>query len=198
MYKLITIISVVIFSTTYSFSQFKMDITTNYSLPQSTDFVNNFQNGIGFTAEIHHFYKETGISGSILFGFNSFRAKNSFEEEYKNTNTTIFEYDYELNYYTFPVMLSANYTFFHEKKFNAILSFGFGGNFMEYKKKQIGEYTSDTKKEYYNEFAIYPNMGFSYLFAKDMSVLLKGGYNMTFGDQNIAYIDFRIGIAYNI
>ncbi len=198
MYKIITIIFLVIFSITNSFSQFKMDITANYSLPQSTDFANNFQNGIGFTAEIHYFYKETGYSGSLLFGFNSFRAKNSYEEELKKTNTTIFEYDYELNYYTFPVMLSANYTFFNKKKFNVILSFGIGGNFIEYKQKQIGQYTSDTRKEYFNEFAIYPNMGFSYKFTKDMSVLLKGGYNMTFGDQKLTYVDIRIGIAYNI
>lgn len=196
--KIITIILLVIFTSTYSFSQFKLDITANYSLPQSTEFANNFQNGIGASFDIHYFYKETGFSGSLLFGFNSFKAENSFEEEFKNTNTTILEYDYELTYYTFPLMLSANYTFFHDKKFNAILSFGFGGNFMEYKKKQIGEYTSDTEKEFFNEFAIYPNMGVSYRFVEDISFLLKGGYNATFGEQSLTYFDVRLGIIYNI
>ncbi len=198
MYKIFIITTVFVLSITNSFSQFKMDITANYSLPQSTDFSKNYQNGIGVISEIYYFYKETGLSGGILFGFNSFRAKNSFEEEFKNTNTTIFDYDYEINYYTFPLMLSANYTFFHKKKFNVILSFAFGGNFMEQKQKQIGEYTSDTRKEYYNEFGIYPNIGLSYMFAKDMSVLLKSGYNITYGEQKLTYIGIRLGIAYNI
>jgi hypothetical protein len=175
-----------------------MDITADYNIPQSTDFADKFQNGIGVSANINYFYKETGFSGSLLFGFNSFRAKSSFEEEFKNNNTTLFEYKYELNYYTFPLMLAANYTFFNKKKFNITLSFGAGGNFMEYKQKQIGEYTSDTEKNYFNEFAIYPNLGFSYYVTKDIAILLKSGYNMTFGDQNISYIDFKFGVTYKI
>jgi len=196
--KVLIIIILTVINVSVLFSQIKMDITLNYNLPQSTEFKNNFQNGEGIVAEIHHFYKNTGFSGSVLFGFNSFRAKNSFEEEFKNTNTTIFDYNYELNYYTFPLILSANYTFFHDKKFNAIISFGFGGNFMEFKKKQIGEYTSDTEKEYFNELAIYPNIGLSYMFVNDISILVKGGYNATYGKQKLTYVDIRLGIAYNI
>lgn len=198
MYKIHAIILLFLISSVSLLAQFKMDITANYSIPQSTDFANNFQNGLGMSGEVYYFFNETGMSGSVLFGFNSFRAKNSFEEDFKNINTTIFEYSYELNYYTFPVMLSANYTFFHKKKFNTIVSFAFGGNFMEYKKKQIGQYTSDTRKEYFNEFAIYPNLGLSYEFTTDIAVLFKGGYNATFGEQQITYFDVRIGISYNI
>jgi len=198
MYKFFFIFFLLISSVVTIKAQYQMDISGSYNIPNSTDFKNNFQNGLGVTADIHYFFKETGFSTSITFGFNSFRATNEFEKKLKEDNTTILEYDYQINYYTFPLMLSANYTFLREKKFNVIASFGLGGNFMEEKKKQMGEYTSDTEKEYFNEFAIYPNLGISYAVADDISILLKSGYNSTFGDKNLSYIDITLGVIYKI
>jgi len=198
MYKFFIVIIIVMYSTMNIQAQYQMDILGSYNIPNSTDFKNNFQNGLGVTADIHYFFKKTGFSSSLTFGFSSFRATNNFEKKLKEENTTIFEYDYQINYYTFPLMVSANYTFFREKKFNAIASFGLGGNFMEQKKKQMGEYTSDTEKEYFNEFAIYPNLGISYAVAKDISIILKSGYNATFGTKELSYIDIKLGVIYKI
>lgn len=198
MYKFIFTVTVLIVSAFSLSAQYQMDITGNYSIPSSTEFKTNYNNGFGVTADIHYFFKESNFSVSVLFGFNSFRGSNEFEQALKDSNKTIFEYDYQINYYTFPVMVSANYTFFYDKKFHVIPALGLGGNFMEMKKKQIGKYTSDTEKEYFNEFAIYPSLGFSYEIIDDVSFLLKSGYNMTLGSESISYIDIKIGIIYKI
>jgi len=69
---------------------------------------------------------------------------------------------------------------------------------MEEKHKQIGEYTSDTQKTKYNEFAIYPKAGLSYSVANDLAIIIKGGYNNTFGQQGIQYFDINFGLIYDL
>jgi len=180
------------------FAQFKMDICAVYNIPNSKGFSHNFQNGYGGAAEIHYFIKDSGFSTSLLFGISGFRATKEYEQELEDGNPTVFEYDYQINYYTFPLLLSANYTFLREKKFNAILGIGFGGNFMEEKHKQIGEYTSDTEKTHYNEFAVYPKLGFSFAVANDLAIIAKAGYNITFGKNEIQYFDINFGLIYDL
>ena len=198
MYKFIITITVILASIFNISAQYQMDITGNYNVPMSSEFKDNYNNGFGVTADIHYFFKESGFSVSLLFGFNSFRGSNKFEQALKDSNKTIFEYDYQINYYTFPLYVSANYTLFSDKKFHVIPSISLGGNFMEQKKKQIGQYTSDTEKEYFNEFGVYPNLGLSYEIVEDVSFLIKSGYNATFGSKSISYIDVKIGIIYKI
>ena len=198
MSKIILTVSLFIVGVLNLSAQYQMDITGNYNLPNSTEFKNQYNTGFGASADIHYFFKESSFSVSLLLGFNSFRGSNEFEQALKDSNITVFEYDYQINYYTFPVMVSANYTFFYDKKFHLIPSVGLGGNFMEMKKKQMGKYTSDTKKEYFNEFAIYPGLGVSYEIVEDVSFLVKSGYNVTFGSESISYIDVKIGIIYKI
>jgi hypothetical protein len=187
-----------IISTVTLFAQFKMDVCAVYNVPNSTEFAKNFQNGYGGTSEIHYFIKESGFSASLLFGINGFRASREYEQELADSNLTVFEYDYQINYYTFPLLLSANYTFLREKKINIILGIGLGGNFMEEKHKQIGEYTSDTEKTHFNEFALYPKLGFSFALTSDLAIIVKGGYNITFGKKEIQYFDINFGLIYDL
>ena len=176
-----------------------MEITASYNMPQSSTLKHQFKNGYGTSAEIHYFFKESGFNASVLFGFHSYRAQQDYELEFEEQNgETIFDYKYQINYYTFPLMLSLNYTFFKEKKFNAMLQFAFGSEYMERKVKQIGKYSSDTNKDKYLELGIYPNIGVSYEIYRDVSLLLKGGYHKTFGDENISYVDIKAGVIYKI
>ena len=197
MHKIIVVLLLFVAISNVS-AQYQMDITANYNLPTSSDFSKNYKPGLGASADIFYVFKESGFSASLLFGFNSFRATSPFEQTLKDNNTTNFEYKYQINYYTFPLILSANYMFFYKKKFHLISSFGVGGNFMELKQKQIGQITSDTQKDYFNEWAIYPSIGISYEFMKDVSVLIKSGYHLTFGSREISYVNVRIGILYKI
>ena len=178
-------------------AQYKMEISANYNIPISTDFSNNFQNGWGGRGEIHYFFKETGFSASVLFGLDGFRANKKVEDALIDT-TLIFDYEYEVHSFNFPLFAKANYTFFHEQKFNIIVGVGIGGLFMEYKAKQIGKYTSDTEINYFNEFGIYPSLGISYKLSDDVSFTISSGLNMSFGDRSIKYLDIKSGLIYSI
>ncbi|OYT16902.1 MAG: hypothetical protein B7C24_05370 [Bacteroidetes bacterium 4572_77] len=180
-------------------AQYSMEITANYNLPQSSSFKSQFNKGIGASAEIHYFFNDSGLNASILFGLNSFSAKTAYKQEIKEENgPTEFEYEYQAHYYTFPLMLSLNYTFFQKEKYNFLVQFAFGSEYMERKIKQIGEFTSDTEKTKYLELGIYPSIGVSYEIMKDVSLLFKGGYNKTFGDENLSFIDIKAGVIYKI
>jgi len=192
---LIFILSIVFVYTAEA--QYKMDVSATYNIPFSADFKNDFNNGYGVNAEFHYFIKKTGFSASLLVGLNGFRAKQAVEDALIDTSL-IFDYDYRVDYYVFPVFLKANYTFFMEKKFNIIVGMGIGGLFMEKKEKQTGEYTSDTNKEKFNEFGIYPSLGISYAVSPNISVILNSGFNMSFGKQELQYIDIRAGLIYEI
>ncbi len=198
MFKQIIIFILLVISSIQASAQYRMSITTNYNLPQSTDFKSDFKNGWGGSGELYYFIKETGFSASLLFGLNGYRGTPETEQALKDSNSTINDYNYKINHYNFPLFVSANYTFFYRNKFNVILGLGFGGIFMEHKEKQIGKYTSSTRSNKYNEFAIYPSIGISYEFMRDISFLIKGGYNMSFGDKQIQYIDINAGIIYKI
>ena len=178
-------------------AQYKMDISANYNIPISSDFNNDFNNGWGGSGEIHYFIKESGFSASIIFGLQGFRAQQHIEDALIDTNL-IFDYDYRVNYYSFPLFVKANYTFFHQKDFNIIASIGFGGLFMEYKKKQIGKHTSETIITKHNEFGIYPSLGVSYKLSQDISFIVSSGLNISFGDSNIQYLSIKSGLIYSI
>lgn len=191
-------IIILLISTVSVFSQVKMDLSASYSIPSSSSFGDKFDNGFGGTAEFYYLFNNSGFSASLLLGINTFRGTEEYEKELKDSNPTLFEYDYEIHYNSFPVMLAANYTFFREDKFNLRVGLGSGVQFMELKKKLIGNLVSDTNKEHFNEFAIYPNIGISYEIYDNVDLALKSGYNQTFGEMEISYIDFRIGIQYNL
>ena len=178
-------------------AQYKMDISANYNIPISSNFNNDFNNGWGGSGEIHYFIKETGFSASLLFGLQGFRAQKHVEDALIDT-TLIFDYDYEVHYYSFPVFLAANYTFFHQNDFNIIASIGIGGLFMEHKAKQIGEHTSETEITKYNEFGVYPSLGVSYKLSSDVSFIVSGGLNISFGDTKIQYLNIKSGLIYSI
>jgi hypothetical protein len=198
MQKIKITIILLLFSSISVFAQLKMDMSAFYNIPTSTSFNEKFQNGYGGTAELFYLINDTGFSASFLVGMNVFRATKEYEQELEDSNPTLFEYDYRIDYFTFPVLLGANYTLFHEKKFNIKLGFGAGVQFMELKKKLIGKYVSDTHKDNFNEFAIYPNLGISYKINDTMDISLKGGYNQTFGELGLSYLNFGLGLQYEI
>ena len=198
MHKQFIILISLIISSLYASSQYRMSMTANYNLPQSTDFKTDFKKGWGGSGELHYFIKESGFSVSLIFGLNGYRGTSETEAALKDSNTTINDYSYKINYYNFPLFLAANYTLFQKKKLNIHLGLGIGAIFMEHKEKQTGKYTSSTRSSKFNEFAIYPSLGLSYEFMKDISFLIKGGYNMTFGERKLQYIDINAGIFYKI
>ena len=187
-----------ILSSLSSFAQYSMEITANYNIPSSTEFNEQFKNGLGGNMEIIYNFTESGFGASILFGLNGFRAEKGYEEELANNNPTIFTYEYKINYYSFPLLLQGKYTFMKEKDFNILAGMGLGMEFMEVKEKQYGKYTSDYRKEKFNEFAIYPNIGLSYKVASDIAIAVKSGYHQTFGKKSLSYIDIKLGLIYKI
>lgn len=180
------------------FGQYSMEITASYNLPTSSNFSEHFNNGYGGNMEIIYDFEKSGLGISLLFGLNGFGAKSSYERTLADNNSTIFNYDYKITYYSFPLMAHTKYTFFREKAFQIIGGLGLGMEFMEQKEKQIGEFTSDYEKQKFNEFAIYPNVGLSYNLVKGIRAVLKSGYHQTFGKKSLSYIDLRLGIIYKI
>jgi len=178
-------------------AQYKMEISATYNIPISENFSNDFQNGWGGSGEIHYFFKETGFSASVLFGLNGFRAKKEVEDALIDT-TLIFDYDYEVHYFSFPLFAKANYTFFREQKFNITLGIGIGGLFMEHKAKQTGKHTSDTNIEYFNELGLYNSLGISYELSPEISFIISSGINMSFGNKKVQYLDIKGGLIYSI
>ena len=198
MQKIYISIIVLLISSISAWGQLKIDISASYSIPNSSNFNEKFNNGFGGTAELFYFIKDSGFSGSLLLGIATYRATGEYEQELKESNPTLFEYEYRIDYFSFPVLLAANYTLFKEKKFNLRLGLGGGIQFMELKKKLIGKYVSDTHKDNFNEFVVYPNIGASFRINQTMDLSLKGGYSKTFGEVSISYIDFRLGLQYDI
>ncbi len=189
---------IILINTISIFAQLKMDISTSYNIPTSSSLNEKFNNGYGATGELYYSFNDSGLSASLLLGITTFRATEEYEKELENSNPTIFEYEYQIHYNAFPVMLAANYTLFRDKKLNLRLGLASGVQFMELKKKLIGKHVSDTHKDNFNEFAIYPNIGVSYKVYDGIDVSLKSGYNKTFGEVSISYLDLRIGIQYDI
>lgn len=187
-----------IFTSIALFGQYSMEITASYNIPTSSDFKNGFQNGYGGNMEVIYDFEDSGLGVSVLFGLHGFGAKISYEEELAEANSTLFNYDYKISYYSFPLMLQAKYSFFKEKDFQLIGGLGLGMEFMEQKEKQMGVYTSDYRKEKFNEFAVYPNVGLSYKLAEGINGVLKSGFHQTFGKKSLSYIDLRLGIIYKI
>jgi len=187
-----------VLGTSTLFAQYSMELSANYHIPISSEFSNQFKNGYGGNMEIIYQFKESGFSASILFGLNGFRAQKKYEETLAENNPTIFDYEYQINYFSFPLMTNLNYIFFKNKEFHLITGMGVGMEFMELKEKQFGKYTSDYRKEKFNEFAIYPQIGFSYNLTKDIAIITKGGYHQTFGKKSLSYLDIKLGVIYKI
>jgi len=198
MQKIKITIILLLLSTISVFAQLKMDINAAYNIPISSSFSDKFNNGFGGSAELFYSINDSGFSVSFYGGMNMFRATKEYEQELEDSNPTLFEYDYRIDFFTFPVLLGANYTLFHEKKFNLRLGLGAGVQFMELKKKLMGKYVSDTHKDNFNEFAIYPNIGVSYKINDTMDISIKGGYSQTFGELGLSYLNFGLGLQYEI
>jgi len=198
MQKINLIVLIIILSTISSFGQYRINISTSYNIPSSSDFQEKFKNGYGVQGNISYAFNNSDFSASLLLGITSFRATTEYEKELKESNPTLFDYEYEIHYTTFPVMIGANYTFLKDKKLNINLGLNTGIQFMELKKKLIGDYVSDTHLDNFNEFAIYPSVGVSYMFKPNIGVTLKGGYNKTFGEVGLSYIDINLGLTYDI
>lgn len=88
-------------------AQYKMDISANYNIPTSTNHSDDFKNGWGASGEVHYFINKSGFSASLLFGINGFRANEDVEDALIDT-ILIFDYDYEVHYYSFPLFIKAN------------------------------------------------------------------------------------------
>ena len=92
----------------------------------------------------------------------------------------------------------AKYIFFKEKDFRIIADMGIGVEFMEEKKKLVGEYTSDYSRHISNEFVLNPNLAVSYQIVDDIGVVLKTGYHHTLGMMEISYVNINIGVVYKL
>jgi len=186
-----------LFSTSL-FAQYSMEITANYSIPLSSEFSENFQNGYGGDMEVIYQFEESGFAAAIQFGLVGFRATKVYEQKLADGNQTIFTYDYKINHYSFPLIGHAKYIFFREKEFRIIADMGIGVEFMETKEKQVGEFTSDYKRHVSNEFVLNPNLAVSYQIVEDIAVVLKSGYHHTLGMMEISYININIGVVYKL
>jgi len=180
------------------FAQYSMEITANYSVPLSSVFSENFQNGYGGDMEVFYQFKETGFAAGLQFGLVGFRATKAYEQKLADENQTIFTYDYKINHYSFPLIGHAKYIFFREKDFRIIADMGIGVEFMEEKKKLVGEYTSDYSRHISNEFVLNPNLAVSYQIVDDIGVVLKTGYHHTLGMMEILYVNINIGVVYKL
>lgn len=180
------------------FAQWDMNISANYSLPLSTEFSKNYQNGYGGDMEISYQFKESGFGMGIHFGLVGFRANKAYEQELVDANHTIFVYDYKINLYSFPLLAHARYTFFRDDNFHIIPDIGIGIEFMEKREKQIGKHTSDYNKHYSNEFTINPNISVSYNMVDDVAAILKVGYHQTLGMYELSYVDINLGVIYKL
>jgi len=198
MQKLKITLILLFFSSISVFAQMKMDISASYNIPNSTSFSEKFHNGYGGTGELFYFINDSDFSASIFLGMSVYHATDKYEQELEDSNPTLFEYDYKIDYFIFPIMLGGNYTFFNDKRFKIRLGANAGIQFMELKKKLVGKYLSDTHKDNFNEFVIYPNIGISFRIIENIDISLKGGFNKTFGETSISHMDLRIGLLYDI
>jgi len=179
-------------------SKLAMSFTGNYNIGLN-DLKDNYDNGIGINAEIYYYFNDSPFALSLSLGSNLFNASNEYKQAYTDAQQNRLDnFEYELKEYSIPILFSGNYRFFREKKFQISLGVGMGLYSITSKFKQIGEYTSDTQLNTDNEFGVYPHLGLMYEFSKGMGILLKGGYNQTFGTQSISYVDFRLGLIYQI
>ena len=191
------LLTVFLFSTSL-FAQYSMEITANYSIPLSSEFSENFQNGYGGDMEVIYQFKESGFAAAIQFGLVGFRATKAYEKKLTDENQTIFTYDYKINHYSFPLIGHAKYIFFREKEFRIIAGMGIGVEFMETKEKQLGKYTSDYNRQVSNEFVLNPNLAVSYQIVDDIAVILKSAYHQTFGMLEISYVNINVGVVYKL
>ncbi len=175
-----------------------MSFTGSYNIANE-DLQSNFDNGFGGNVELYYFFKDSPLSISLGLSINQFIAKDNYLSTYKESQQNILDFTYSINYYTIPILASVDYRFFREKKFQPALGLSAGYYSLTHKIKQKGNLTSDTKITPFHKFGIYPHASFIYAFNNNMGVLLKAGYNMTFGDDNnVSYTDIRLGLIYKI
>ena len=179
-------------------SQLAMSFTGNYNLGFN-DLGDNYNNGMGINAEVYYYFKNSPFALSLSIGSNLFNATDEYEQAYTDAQQNLIDnFEYELKTYSIPILFAGNYRFFREKKVQFSLGFSMGLYSITSKFKQSGKYTSDTRLNTNNEFGIYPHLGLMYEFYDGIGILVKGGYNQTFGTQSISYADIRLGVIYKI
>ena len=183
-----------------SFAQSKlaMSFTGSYNLGMN-DLHDNFENGFGINTEIYYFFNDSPFSLSFSIGTNVFNATDEYETAYTDAQQDIIpEFSYHINQYSIPLLFSGNYRFFRTKKFQPAIGISIGLYSVTDKFKQTSKHFSDTRLKTSNEFGAYPHISFMYKIATEMGIILKGGYNQTFGTKAIAYADIRLGLIYKI
>ena len=179
-------------------SQLAMSFTGNYNMGLN-DLKDNFDNGIGLSAEVYYYFNDSPFALSLSISSNVFKANEEFEKAYIDAQNNLFDnFNYEIKQYAIPILISGNYRFFRTKKFQPAIGISAGLYSLVHKFKQTSEHFSDTRINTQNEFGIYPHISLMYEIFDGIGILLKGGYNQTFGTQSISYTDIHFGLIYKI
>jgi len=199
MKKAITVLLlIVVMYNSFAQSKLAMSFTGNYNLGLN-DLQDNFENGLGVNAEVYYYFNDSPFSISFSIGTNAFNATDEYEAAYTDAQQDrIPEFSYNIKQYSIPLLFSGNYRFFKSKKFQPAIGISLGLYSISNKFKQTSEHFSDTRLKTTNEFGVYPHLSFMYKIAKEMGIILKGGYNQTFGTKAISYADIRLGLIYKI
>lgn len=179
-------------------SQFAMSFSGNYNIGQQ-DLKDNFNNDLGLSSELYYYFKDSPFALSLSVSASVFHANDEYKKAYVDAQQNILDdFDYEIKQYSIPILFSGNYRFFRTKPFQLALGISTGLFSITHKLKQTSKHFSDTRIKTYNEFGIYPHLSLMYEAWSGIGLLLKGGYNQTFGEQSISYADIRFGLIYKI
>jgi len=179
-------------------SQLAMSFTGNYNIGLQ-NFHNNFENGLGLTAELYYYFDDSPFAVSFSVSTSAFYANNEYKQAYTEAQKNILDaFNYEITQYSVPILVSGNYRFFRTKKFQLAFGLSAGLYSLTHKFKQTSKHFSDTRLNTKNEFGVYPHLSIMYEIFDNIGVLLKGGYNQTFGTHSISYADIRFGLIYKI
>ena len=179
-------------------SQLAMSFTGNYNIGLQ-DLQDNFDNGLGLTAELYYFFDDSPFAISLSVSTNAFYANEEYKQAYTAAQQNILDkFKYEITQYSIPILIAGNYHFFRNKKFQIGVGLSAGLYSLTHKFKQTSEHFSDTRLDTKNEFGAYPHASLMYEISDSIGLLLKGGYNQTFGTQSLSYTDIRLGLIYKI
>ena len=179
-------------------SQLAMSFTGNYNIGNQ-DLETSFNNGLGLNAEIYYYFDDSPFAVSFSIGTNSFLANDEYTKAYTDAQHNIIDgFTYKITQYSIPILLSGNYRFFRDKKFQVSVGLSLGLYSLTQKFKQTSSHFSDVRIDTKNEFGVYPHLGLMYGITDNIGIILKGGYNQTFGSESISYMDVRFGLIYKI